>query len=78
MKKQFNIVLITMALLMVNQSLNAQWIWGKKDDLKVLDTVVSIPKKNSNSLFINDNDFYLRMGFLGINIEIEDDWDSDW
>ncbi|KYG85846.1 hypothetical protein AWW67_01010 [Roseivirga seohaensis] len=78
MKKQFNIFLIAMALLLVNQSLSAQWTWGKQDDLERIDTVVSIPKRNSNSIFINDNDFYLRMGFLGINLEIEDDWDSDW
>ena len=78
MKKQFNIFLIAMALLLVNQSLSAQWMWGRQDDLERLDTIISIPKKNSNSIFINDNDFYLRMGFLGINVEIEDDWDSDW
>ncbi|MGW8122367.1 hypothetical protein ACV07N_06865 [Roseivirga echinicomitans] len=78
MKKQFNILLIALGFLLVNQSLNAQWRWGKYNDLERVDTVVSIPKDNSNSLYINENNFYLRMGFLGVNIEIEDDWDSDW
>jgi hypothetical protein len=78
MKKQYNILLIAIGFLLANQTLDAQWRWGRYNDLERLDTVVSIPRSNSNSIYISDNDFYLRFGFLGFNLEVEDDWDSDW
>jgi hypothetical protein len=78
MKMQNRILTLIIALLLINLNLDAQWRWGKYDNLERLDTVVSIPRANTNSLYISDDDFYLRFGFLGLNLEVEDDWDSDW
>ncbi|WP_422354866.1 hypothetical protein [Roseivirga pacifica] len=76
--KQLRYILCLVLLVSGLQSANAQWRWGRNFDYDRLDTVISIPKYNGNELFIDDDDFYLRVGFLGLELEIEDDWDRDW
>ncbi len=78
MKHVYRILLICFIAGFSVQTADAQWRWGRYDDFERLDTIVSIPKYKSNSIYISDNDFYLRFGFLGIELEIEDDWDRDW
>jgi len=78
MKHVYRLLLICVIAGFSAQTVDAQWRWGRYDDFERLDTVVSIPKYKSNSIYISDNDFYLRFGFLGIELEIEDDWDRDW
>lgn len=78
MQKQYKNLVIALVLLLAGTNLNAQWRWGRYNDLERIDTTISIPRDNSNSLYISDNDFYLRFGFLGFNLEVEDDWDYDW
>ncbi|MBO3700213.1 hypothetical protein [Roseivirga sp. E12] len=78
MKHIYRILLICIIASFSAQTVDAQWRWGRYNDFERLDTIVSIPKYESNSLYISDNDFYLRFGFLGIDLEIEDDWDRDW
>ncbi|OEK03440.1 hypothetical protein BFP97_18790 [Roseivirga sp. 4D4] len=78
MKHVYRILLICAIVGFSAQTADAQWRWGRYNDFERLDTIVSIPKYKSNSLYISDNDFYLRFGFLGIELEIEDDWDRDW
>lgn len=78
MKRFYKYALAIAFTMLFTDSLQGQWYWGKSYDFDKVDTVVSIPKKGGNSIYISDNDFYLRLGFLGLNLEIEDDWDSDW
>lgn len=78
MKNIYRTVLVCLVITFSAQTLSAQWRWGRYDDFERLDTVVSIPKHTRNSLYISDNDFYLRFSFLGLDLEIEDDWDRDW
>lgn len=78
MKKLFTLAIITLMLLTSKFDAQSQWRWGRQSDFEKVDTVVSIPRESTNSLFIGDDDFYLRMGFFGLEIEIEDDWDDDW
>ena len=78
MKQVYRILLICMIASFSAQTLSAQWRWGRYDDFERLDTIVNIPKYSNNSLYISDNDFYLRLSFLGLELEVEDDWDSDW
>ena len=77
MKRLYNYGLIVVLLALTAQSTQAQWRWGR-DSFERIDTVISIPKHKGNSLYISDNDFYLRVGFIGFELEIEDDWDRDW
>lgn len=71
---------ITCLLLMVFSVPTAQaqfgWRWSGNYDFERLDTVISIPKFGVNKLYIDDDNFYLRMGFLGVEVEVEDNWDS--
>ncbi len=78
MKKLYKYALTIALTLLFTDSLQGQWYWGRSYDFDKVDTVVSIPKPGGNSIYISDNDFYLRLGFLGIDLEIEDDWDRDW
>ncbi len=78
MKKIFTLIVISLMLLTAKFEAQSQWRWGRQSDFEKVDTVVSIPRDYNNSLFIGDDDFYLRMGFFGMEIEIEDDWDDDW
>ncbi len=78
MKNIYRTILVCLIVACSAQTLSAQWRWGRYDDFERLDTVVSIPRHNSNSIYISDNDFYLRLNFLGLDLEIEDDWDYDW
>lgn len=70
----------TIALLLVAMFSNTAygqfgWRWSKYYSFQRLDTVVSIPKYSSSKLFIDDDNFYLRTGFLGVEVEVEDNWD---
>ena len=78
MKKIFTLIVISLMLLTAKFEAQSQWRWGRQSDFEKVDTVVSIPRDYNNSLFIGDDDFNLRMGFFGMEIEIEDDWDDDW
>jgi hypothetical protein len=78
MKKLYKYALTIALTLLFTDSLQGQWYWGRSYDFDKIDTVVSIPKEDGNRLYISDNNFYLRLGFLGIDLEIEDDWDRDW
>lgn len=62
----------------MGQWAQAQWYWGPRDSFERIDTVISIPKHKGNRLYISDHDFYLRVGFLGLEVEVEDDWDYGW
>ena len=78
MKNLFILAIITLILITSKFNAQSQWRWGRRTDFQKIDTVVSIPRESTNSIFIGDDDFYLRMGFFGLEIEIEDDWDDDW
>jgi hypothetical protein len=78
MKKLFTLAIITLMLITSKFDAQSQWRWGRHTDFERVDTVVSIPRESTNSILIGDDDFYLRMGFFGLEIEIEDDWDDDW
>ena len=78
MKHIYKAILVCLIVSLSAQSAQAQWIWGRYDNFERLDTIVSIPKHSSNSIYISDNDFYIRLSFLGFEVEVEDDWDSDW
>ena len=78
MKHIYRTILVCLIASFAAQSAQAQWSWGRYDNFERLDTIVSIPKHSSNSLYISDNDFYIRLNFLGLELEVEDDWDSDW
>jgi len=80
MKRLYKLSLVAALMLLATDTIQAQWgwNWGRRYRFERVDTVVSIPKEDTNSIYISDDDFYLRMGFLGIDLEIEDDWDRDW
>lgn len=78
MKHIYRTILVCLIVSFAAQSAQAQWSWGRDNDFERLDTIISIPKHSTNSLYISDNDFYVRLSFLGLEIEVEDDWDSDW
>lgn len=78
MKHIYRTILVCLIVSFTAQSAQAQWSWGRDNDFERLDTIISIPKHSTNSLYISDNDFYVRLSFLGLEIEVEDDWDSDW
>ena len=40
-----------------------KWRWGRASDFERIDTTVRIPRNIGNSIYISDNDFYLRFGF---------------
>lgn len=64
----------TLGLLILVFSINtaqAQWRWGQ---FEKLDTVVSIPKKDKNSMEIDDDYFRMRLGLFGFDLSVEDDW----
>ena len=77
MKKIYPPLLVMLLFIGATSNAEAQWRWGNHD-FERLDTVISIPKGSSNSIYIGDNDFYLRIGLFGLELEIEDDWDRDW
>ena len=77
MKHVYRLLLVCLLTGFSAQTLDAQWRWGRYDDFERLDTVVSIPKDKGSRLFISDHDFYLRFSFLGLEVEIEDDY-YDW
>jgi hypothetical protein len=77
--KSFKISIICFLLFLVSSpAAEAQfgWGWSKYYSFDKLDTVVSIPKYKSSKLFIDDDNFYFRSGFLGVEVEVEDNWDS--
>lgn len=78
MKNLYRLTLLALTLVMFSQVAQAQWRWTRYGDFERLDTVVSIPKHDSNKLYISDDDFYLRIGFLGLDLEVEDSWGWDW
>ncbi len=78
MKHIYKSVFVVLLVASMATEANAQWRWGKSSDFERLDTTVSIPRNTGNSVYISDNDFYLRFGFLGLDLELEDDWDRDW
>ncbi len=80
MKRLYKFSLVAALMLLATDTIQAQWgwNWGRRYRFERVDIVVSIPKEEGNSIYISDNDFYLRVGFLGIDLEVEDDWDRDW
>lgn len=82
MKKITQTIILGLILVMSVSTANAQWRWTRYGDYEKLDTIVSIPKVDGNKIYISDNDFYLRMGFLGLEVEVDDRWgwdyDRDW
>ncbi len=78
MKHIYKTLFVVLLVAGMTSQANAQWRWGKAGDFERIDTTVSIPRNNGNSVYISDNDFYLRFGFLGLDLEVEDDWDYDW
>jgi len=67
-----------MLLTMGTQVAEAQfgWKWSRNYNFDKIDTVVSIPKYKNSKLFIDEDNFYFRTGFLGLEVEVEDNWDS--
>ncbi|MEC7753676.1 MULTISPECIES: hypothetical protein [unclassified Roseivirga] len=78
MKKVILPILLGLALVMSASQAHAQVRWAKYGDFERLDTVVSIPRAEKNKLYISDDDFYLRIGFLGLELEVEDRWEWDY
>ena len=78
MKKFTQIIILGLILVMSVSQAQAQWRWTRYGDFERVDTVISIPKYESNKIYISDNDFYLRIGFLGLEVEVEDRWERDW
>ncbi len=80
MKRLYKLGLVAALMLLATDTIQAQWgwNWGNRYRFERIDTTVSIPREEGNSIYISDDDFYLRVGFLGIDLEIEDDWDRDW
>ena len=79
MKKQY--VYITLIILLLSLSLpsQAQRRWDKDGRYEKVDTVLSIPKdKPSNNIFIDEDEFYLKLSLFGLGMEIESDDDDDW
>ncbi|NVK84859.1 MAG: hypothetical protein HWE21_11095, partial [Cytophagia bacterium] len=72
MKKITQTIILGLILVMSVSQAQAQWRWMRYGDYERLDTVVSIPKYENNKLYISDDDFYLRVGFLGLEVEVED------
>ena len=70
--------MIAMLLMVMGaSSLQAQfgWRWSRNYQFDKVDTIISIPKYGVNKLFIDDDNFYLRTGFFGVEVEVEDNWD---
>lgn len=65
-------------LVMGGNKANAQWGpgWDRYYEWKRLDTVISIPRYGTNKIYMDDDNFYLRVGFLGTEVEVEDNWNS--
>ena len=78
MKHFYKTLFVVLLVTSMTVDAEAQWRWGRAADFERIDTTVSIPRNSSNSIYISDSDFYLRFGFLGLDLEIEDDWDYDW
>lgn len=79
--KSIKLSIIFAVLLLAGLSTaEAQWRWGRYYDWERLDTVVSIPKYDHSGIYANDDNFYIRVGFLGTQVEVEDNWDrwDDW
>ena len=64
MKKITQTIIVGLILVMSVSQAQAQWRWMRYGDYEKLDTVVSIPKHESNKVYISDDDFYLRIGFF--------------
>lgn len=76
--KTFKTTIIGMLLMVFGAGqLEAQfgWKWSRYYEFERIDTTVSIPKFKANKLYIDDDNFYLRTGFLGVEVEVEDNWD---
>lgn len=69
-------VITAFIIAMGMESTNAQMRWGRYGDWDVIDTVVSVPKYDRNRMYAYNDDFYVRIGFLGTQVEVEDNWDS--
>ena len=78
MKHIYKTLFVMLLVASMATEANAQWRWGRSSDFERIDTTISIPRNTGNSVYISDNDFYLRFGFLGLDLEVEDDWDRDW
>lgn len=77
--KRFKTTAIALLLMIFSiQAAHAQfgWRWSSNYQFDRVDTVISIPKRGVNKLYIDDDNFYLRTGFLGVEVEVEDNWDS--
>ena len=78
MKKQHLLFLITSLFLLLSFSAQAQRLWGKGEKYQRVDTILSIPNdKPSNNIFIDDDEFYLKVGLFGLRMEVESN-DEDW
>ncbi len=70
--KLFKTTILGLLILVLSvNTAQAQWRWGK---FEKLDTTVSIPKRDKNSVEIDDDYFRMRMGLLGFDLSVEDDW----
>lgn len=78
MKTQYKLLLAALTLILSATSAQAQFKWAQYGELIILDTVVSIPKYSKDKLYIDNDEFYLRMGVLGVDVEVEDRWETDW
>lgn len=78
MKISIQISLMGLILIMSVSTAQAQWKWANYGEVERIDSVVSIPKLNKNKLYVSEDEFYLRMGLLGVEFEVEDRWESDW